>query len=626
MDPGYALHNALKRFAGGEELHAYSYMGCHRDNREGCEGFVFRLWAPNATQVSVVGDWNGWDIGAQPMELAELGVWESFCPHAGEGDAYKYYILGADGVGRYKTDPFAFAICPPPENSGRITCLEGYEWQDEAYRRQQGKRKLLDSPMNIYQLHPASWRQKPDGSCLCYRELEQELIPYLKDMGYTHVELMSIMEPSRLSGKLTLGFYAPDQRYGTARELMTFIDHCHAEGIGVLFEWLPHAFPREEQGLYDFDGTCCYETADPLMNELPGGKGRIFDFGRGEVQSFLMSNGVFWMDLFHADGIRMGSVTAMLYLDYDRREYRPNAYGGKENLDAIAFLRKANRAIFSTRRNAITIAQEHTAFPLVSRPDYDGGLGFLYKWNMGWQRDMVEYLRLDPLWRKGSHSRLTTSMEYAYAENFVLTLPHSLSRREGPLISLLPGEYDDKFADLRAFYGFMMAFPGKKLSFMGNEFAQFDHWEPELPLQWELLDYERHCQFHAYVRALNSLYLRDSCLWNNDTDSGGFAWISMEDRDNSVLAFRRIDRRSREIIAVCNFCPVVREDYRLGLPRLGEYEPILSADALQFGGTGMELPTVTAEKIPYHDLPYSGSFTLPPLSTTYYKRIITPRK
>ncbi len=626
MDPTYALHNSLKRFSVGEELHAYSYMGCHRDSREDCEGFVFRLWAPNAAQVCVVGDWNGWDAHAQPMERIELGVWETFCPEAKEGHAYKYYILGADGVARYKTDPFAFALCAPPENSGRIVCLEGYEWQDELYRRQQGKRKLLDSPMNIYQLHPGSWKRNSDGTCLSYRELEEDLIPYLKDMGYTHVEILSLMEPSRLSGKLTLGFYAPAQCYGSPKELMAFVDRCHQEGIGVLFEWLPYAFPREEQGLYDFDGSCCYESPDPLMNELPGGKGRIFDFGRGEVQSFLMSNGVFWMDLFHGDGIRMGAVTSMLYLDYDRQDYRPNAYGGKENLDAIAFLRKANRAIFSTRRNAITIAQEHTAFPLVSRPDYDGGLGFLYKWNMGWLGDMVEYLRLDPLWRKGSHARLTTSMEYAYAENFVLTLPHSLSRREGPLISLLPGAYDDKFADLRAFYGFMMAFPGKKLSFMGNEFAQFDPWEPDSSLQWDLLEYERHSQFRAYVRALNRLYLKDSCLWNNDTEEGGFAWISMDDRDHSVLAFRRMDRRSREIIAVCNFCPVVREDYRLGLPRMGEYEPVLSGDAAEFGGTGMDLPVVTAEKIPYHDLPYSGSFTLPPLSTTYYKRIVTPRK
>ena len=334
MEQGYTLHNALKRYTGGEELHAYSYMGCHLDSRshggeESREGFVFRLWAPNALQVSLVGDWNGWDVNADPMELLEFGIWECFTQAPKEGDAYKYYILGADGVARYKTDPFAFAICPYPENSGIVTCLEGYDWQDEAYRRQQGKRKLLDSAMNIYQCHLGSWRRHPDGSCLTYRELESELIPYLKDMGYTHVELMSLMEPSRVSGKLTLGFFAPTQAYGSPKELMAFIDHCHQEGIGVLFEWNPYAFPKEEQGLYDFDGSCCYESMDTLMNELPGGKGRIFDFSKGQVQSFLMSNGVFWMDLFHGDGVRIGYVTAMLYLNYDRQSYHPNAYGGK---------------------------------------------------------------------------------------------------------------------------------------------------------------------------------------------------------------------------------------------------------------------------------------------------------
>ncbi len=453
MEQGYALHNALKRFTGGEELHAYSYMGCHRhyrseDEKACCDGFVFRLWAPNAVQLSLGVDWNGWDINAQPMKLLEYGIWECICQEPQEGDSYKYYILGSDGVARYKTDPFAFSICPYPENSAVVTCLEGYEWQDEAYRRQQGKRKLLDSAMNIYQCHLSSWKRGLDGSCMTYDELGTELIPYLKDMGYTHVELMSIMEPSRLSGKLTLGFFAPTGAHGSPKDLMAFVDRCHQEGIGVLFEWNPYAFPKEEQGLYDFDGSCCYESMDTLMNELPRGKGRIFDFSKGQIQSYLMSNGVYWMEQFHADGVRIGYVTAMLYLNYDRQSYHPNVYGGKENLDAIAFLRKANRAIFSTRRNAITIAQEHTAFPLVSRPDYDGGLGFLYKWNMGWLQDMVEYLRLDPLWRKGSHTRLTASMEYAYAENFVLTLPHSLSQEDGPLISLMPGDYDDKFAGL----------------------------------------------------------------------------------------------------------------------------------------------------------------------------------
>ena len=626
MEVNYALHNALKRFVGGDEIHAYSYMGCHWEDRGEQKGFVFRLWAPKAQRVSVVGEWNSWDPQAQPMTYLEYGVWESFSTEAVCGQAYKYCILGADGVERYKTDPFARSYCAPPETSAKVYDGGAYDWQDEVYRRQQGKRKLLDSPMNIYEFHPGSWKRKTDGSCFSYGELEQELIPYIKDMGYTHIELMSVAEPSRLRGELTLGFYAPDCAYGGAEALMHFIDTCHAEGIGVLVEWMPHAFSKEEQGLYDFDGTCCYESADPMMNELVHGQGRLFDFGKGEVQSFLISNAVYWMEQYHADGLRIGSVTAMLYLDYDRQSYHPNIYGGKENLDAIAFLRKLNRAVFSTRRNAITIAEEYTAFPLVTKPDYDGGLGFLYKWNMGWLRDMLQYLKLDPLWRKGSHCRLTASMEYAYAENFVLNLPHRLSLDEGPLIAMLPGKYEYKFADLRAFYGFMMAFPGKKLSFMGNEFAQFAQWKPTGQLDWMLLDYDRHRQFLAYVRALNHLYLKDSCLWNTDTDREGFCWISMDDCDNSVLAFRRIDRRNREIIAVCNFCPVIREHYCLGLPRLGDYEAVLCSDDAAFGGTGMALPVVTAERKPLHGQPYSGEFTLPPLSTTYYKRVISPRK
>ncbi len=626
MEANYALHNALKRFVAGDEIHAYVYMGCHREIRQEQTGFVFRLWAPQAQQVSVVGDWNHWDLQAQPMTYLEYGVWECFTTAPQEGQAYKYYILGADGVGRYKTDPFAQRICPAPENSGQVYSQPSYAWKDELYRRQQGKRKLLDSPMNIYELHLASWRRKEGGSCLSYRELIEELIPYVKNMGYTHIELLSIAEPSRIRGELTLGFYAPAQCHGDPTELMEFVDACHEEGIGVLFEWMPHAFPKEEQGLYDFDGSCCFETSDPMMNELAHGMGRIFDFGKGEVCSFLISNAVYWMEQFHADGLRVGSVTAMLYLDYDRQNYHPNIYGGKENLDAICLLRKLNRAVFSTRRNAITIAEEYTAFPLVTKPDYDGGLGFLYKWNMGWLQDMLRYLQLDPLWRKGSHGRLTASMEYAYAENFVLTLPHSLSLKGGPLISMLPGEGEYRFADLRAFYGFMMAFPGKKLSFMGNEFAQFARWKPAEQLDWELAEQDRHKAFSAYIRDLNLLYVKDSCLWNNDTDQEGFRWISMDDCDNSVLAFRRIDRRNREIIAVCNFCPVTREHYCLGLPRLGEYEPVLSSDDIRYGGTGTAIPTVLAERKPLHGLPYSGEFTLPPLSTTYYKRVINPRK
>ena len=622
MEGNYVLHNALKRFAGGDEIRAYAYMGCHEELRLDRQGYVFRLWAPKAQSVSLVGDWNGWDPQAEPMTYMEYGVWEVFSTEPKLGQAYKFRVLGQDGVARYKTDPFAFSLCPQPENSSRIASGESYCWGDEAYRRQQGKRKLLDSALNIYELHPPSWRKHPDGSCLSYKELEAELIPYVKDMGYTHIELLAPWEPARDGSGLALGFYAPGNCGYDPRELMSFIDHCHREGVGVLIEWNPYAFPKEEQGLYDFDGSCCYELADPLMNEPAGGAARLFDFAKGEVQSFLISNAVYWMEQYHADGLRVSDVTAMLYLDYDRQEYHPNAYGGKENLDAISFLRKLNRAVFSVRRNAITVAEEYTAFPLVTKPDYDGGLGFLYKWNMGWLQNMVEYFRLDPLWRKGSHRRLTAAMEYAYAENFILALPEEPAHGEGRMISMLPGEHEDRFADLRAFYGFMMAFPGKKQSFMGNEFADYMPREPD----WITAGEGRHRQFADYVRELNRLYVKDSCLWNNDTDNGGFSWICMDDCDNSVLAFRRIDRRNREIIAVCNFCPVVREHYCLGLPRGGEYQAVLSSDEERFGGTAMELPPITAEKKPFHGLPYSGEFTLPPLSATYYKRIVNSRK
>jgi 1,4-alpha-glucan branching enzyme len=407
---------------------------------------------------------------------------------------------------------------------------------------------------------------------------------------------------------------------------MKFVDTCHREGIGVLLDWVPAHFPKDEYGLVAFDGTSCYESADPLMNEHPDWKTRIFDLGKGEVQSFLISNAVFWMEQYHVDGIRVDAVSSMLYLDFGRREYRPNRYGGKENLEAIAFLRKLNRAIFAARRNAIPCAEESTAFPLVTKPDYDGGLGFLFKWNMGWMNDMLRYMALDPLWRKGSHELLTFSMTYAFSENYILPLSHDeVVYEKKSLIEKMPGSYDDKFANLRTFFGFMMGHPGKKLSFMGNEIAQFAEWDYKSQINWQLLDYERHRQMQTYVRDLNRFYLENSPLWNNDGDWNGFRWISPDDRDNSVVAFRRIDRRGRELIVVCNFCPVERQNYRIGLPRAGVYEAVFQSDAEQYGGRGTPLPTVVAEKIPMHGLPFSGSLTLAPLSVAFYKRRVRPK-
>ena len=623
-----SLHNILRKFSAGDELRAYAILGCHRAQCDGKNGYIFRVWAPHAQGVSVTGDWNFWNPDDLPMTYLEYGVWEAFSVYAKEGDAYKFCVRRANGSTVYKSDPYGFRTCVLPDTSNRVCTLEGFEWNDTAYRRQQAKRHLLDSPMNIYEMHFGSWRRKPDGSCYRYDELADELIPYLLDMGYTHVELMPITEypydPSW--GYQVTGYYAPTARYGSPQQFMTFVDKCHRAGIGVLLDWVPAHFPKDENGLYEFDGTCCYELSDPMMNEHPDWSTRIFDFGKGEVQSFLISNAVYWLEQYHVDGLRVDAVASMLYLDYGRRDFRPNKFGGRENLEAIAFLRKLNRAVFSVRRNAITAAEESTAFPMVTKPDYDGGLGFLFKWNMGWMNDMLQYMSLDPLWRKGSHNDLTFSMTYAYSENFILPLSHDeVVHGKGSLINKMPGEYDAKFQNLRAFYGFMMAHPGKKLSFMGNEFAQFIEWRHYEQLEWMLLDYDRHRQMHDWVRDLNHFYLDHSCMWNNDSDWNGFRWISADDNANSVVAFRRIDRRGRELICICNFCPVLREHYRLGLPKPGQYEPVLSSDDLKYGGSGTELLTVTAEREPMHGLQYSGEFTLAPLSAMFYQRKTTPR-
>ena len=623
------LKNSVKRFLSGDEIRAYTFMGCHKVQQDGVDGYVFRVWAPNAQAVSVTGDWNFWNAADLPMQRIDGGIWEAFSANAAEGDAYKYCVRRCDGREVFKTDPYGFRTCALPDTSSRICTLGGYNWGDAVYRTRQGKRKLLDSPMNIYEMHFGSWCHKPDGSVHTYEELADLLVPYLKDMGYTHVELMPLAEhPFTPSwGYQVTGYYAPTSRYGEPKQLMHFVDQCHQAGIGVILDWVPAHFPKDEYGLYEFDGTCCYEPPDPMMNEHPEWTTRVFDHGRPEVQSFLISNAVYWLDMYHVDGIRVDAVASMLYLDYGRREYHPNKYGGKENLEAIAFLRKLNRAIFSVRRNAITAAEESTAFPLVTKPDFEGGLGFLFKWNMGWMNDTLQYMALDPLWRKGSHNALTFTMTYAYTENFILPLSHDeVVHLKHSMIEKMPGDYDAKFQNLRAYYGFMMCHPGKKLNFMGNEIGQFREWSESRELDWSVLQYDRHRQLQSYVRDLNHFYLDNSSLWNNDSDWNGFQWIVVDDYDNSVVVFRRIDRRGREIIAVCNFCPVVRQGYRFGLPRPGVYEVAFNSDDVKYGGTGEELSAVTAEKIPCHDLPYSGEFTIAPMSTTIYKRKVTPRK
>ena len=616
-------------FFGGTDSEVYHFLGAHRAQRGGEEGYLFRLWAPNAARVSVVGDFCAWDASAFPMARGEHGLWEKFIPGLKQFDTYKYAVTSAQGKTVLKADPYAFHAETRPGTASKLYDLPPYRWGDGAWRASRASAPVDRSPLNIYEVHLGSWRRRENGDFYDYRSLAHDLADYVAGLGYNCVELMPVTEyPLDDSwGYQCTGYFAATSRYGTPEDMMYLIDHLHQKGICVILDWVPSHFCKDEHGLIDFDGTPCYEYADPLKREHAGWGTRVFDYGRGEVKSFLLSSAAYWLREYHLDGLRVDAVASMLYLDYGRREYHPNKFGGKENLEAIAFLRKLNRAVFSVRRSAITAAEESTAFPLVTKPDYDGGLGFLFKWNMGWMNDMLHYMSLDPLFRKGSHNDLTFSMTYGYSENFILPLSHDeVVHGKCSLINKMPGEYDDKFSNLRVFYGFMMGHPGKKLSFMGNEFAQFIEWNYAQQLDWLLLDYERHRQMQDYVRDLNHFYLDHSSLWNNDSDWNGFQWISADDRDNSVIAFRRIDRRGCELIVICNFCPVTRTDYRLGLPKPGEYEAVFNSDEVRYGGKGTELPVVTAEKEPLHGLPFSGSFTLAPLSVAFYRKKTAPRK
>ena len=619
------LHNAFKRFSLGDELRAYTFLGCHAAERDGVHGYVFRVWAPRAQGVSVTGDWNFWNTEDLPMTLVEYGIWEAFSAYAREGDAYKFYIRRRDGSAVYKSDPYASRNCALPDTSSRICTLDGYTWGDADYRRKQGKRKLLNCPMNIYEMHFGSWRRKPDGSLYTYDELADELVPYLKDMGYTHIELMPLSEyPYEPSwGYQVTGYYAPTFRYGEPKQLMRFVDKCHEAGIGVLLDWVPAHFPKDENGLYEFDGTCCYELEDPLMNEHPDWTTRIFDFGKGEVQSFLISNAVYWLEQYHIDGLRVDAVASMLYLDYNRKqgEWEPNKDGGKENLEAVAFLRKLNNTILGRHPHKYMIAEESTAWPMVTKPASDGGLGFNFKWNMGWMNDMLSYMKTDPLFRAGNHNKVTFSFFYAFSENFVLPISHDeVVHGKGSLINKMPGDYEAKFANLRTFFGYMMAHPGKKLLFMGQEFGQFTEWSEEKQLDWMLLGYDKHTELQTYVKTLNAFYKEHPAFWQIDYSWEGFQWIVPDDFQQSVVAFLRKDAAGKQILVVCNFNPVLREGYTLGAPVSGTYKEVLNSDDEAFGGSGtVHNKSVRTHKKPLHGFEQSITITLPPMSTLYFE-------
>lgn len=615
------LNTCLLEFANGTSSRAYEIMGCHKTKN----GYVFRVWAPNAESVSVVGSFNNWDTSSCPMHSIGYGVWEAEINNGKIFDEYKYYIVKKNKDTVYKSDPYAFHTCTRPDNASKIYDLEGFKWTDSEYLKKKTKKNILKEPVNIYEVHLGSWIMHEDGNFLSYTEMADKLVKYVKSMNYTHIELLPVSEypydPSW--GYQVTGYYAPTSRYGTPEDFMKFVDKFHAAGIGVILDWVGAHFPKDENGLYEFDGSCLYESCDSLKNEHPDWNTRIFDYSRYEVRSFLISNVVYWLDKYHIDGIRVDAVASMLYLDYGKRggQWRPNKFGGNINLDAVKFLQDLNSAAFSYNPSAIMIAEESTAFPMVTKPGYDGGLGFNFKWNMGWMNDMLSYMSLDPLFRKGRQNDLTFSLTYAFSENFILPLSHDeVVHGKGSMIGKMPGNYEDKFASLRAFYGYMMAHPGKKLNFMGNEFAQFVEWNYKKPLEWFLLKYNKHNEMKKYVKDLNDFYLKNNAFWENDTDWSGFKWIAHDDHDQSVISFIRCDTKGREIVVVCNFCPVIRKNYRIGIPE-GEYKAVLSSDSVKYGGTGVRLVRRKSKKIPMHGYEQSISLTLPPLSTVYYTKI-----
>ena len=614
---------ALYFFHEGTNYQSQDYMGCHKTEN----GHVFRTWAPHAAAVSVTGSFCDWDNERWPMKkISSAGVWEAEVPGIQEFDLYKFAIKTPDGRTVLRADPYAVHAETRPGTASRVCDISGYQWGDDRWMERRAAADPVKQPMNIYEIHAGSWKKYPDGSPFDYRKLADELIPYLKEMGYTHVEMMPLGEyPFDGSwGYQVTGYFAPTSRYGTPKDLMAFVDACHQADIGVLLDWVPAHFPRDAHGLREFDGAPCYEYADKRKGEHPDWGTMIFDYGRPEVISFLISSASNWIGNYHFDGLRVDAVASMLYLDYgrDAGNWCPNIYGGNWNLEAIEFLKKFNTYIRGTYPGAITIAEESTAFPKVTAPAEDGGLGFTFKWNMGWMNDTLQYMRTDPFFRKGLHNNLTFSLTYAFSENYILPLSHDeVVHMKGSLIGKMPGEYNVKFANLRAYIAYMFAHPGKKLIFMGGELAQFAEWGEEKVLDWILLDYEMHSKYHQFSKALGDLYRRTAPLWEEDGSWEGFDWLSCDNADQNVISFLRRDKAGDEVIAICNFSSLTLENYSIGVPRRGKYTEIFSSDDTRFGGGGLLNGEVYAKLKPMHGRPYSLSLTLPPFTTFYlYKK------
>jgi len=588
-------------------------------------GVYFALWAPNAVYVSVIGTFNNWDKHKNPMKKRDdCGIWEAFIPNAKKGDLYKYYIVSKNGYQVEKADPYGFFFEVPPKTATVIWDLN-YQWNDRDWMAKRYKKNSFNSPISIYEVHIGSWKKKGWES-LSYVELAKELAEYCKEMGFTHVEFLPVMEhPFYASwGYQVTGYFAPTSRYGTPQDFMYLIDHLHQEGIGVMLDWVPSHFPTDGFALSYFDGTHLYEYEDWRKRFHPDWNSYIFDYGRGEVRSFLLSSAHFWLEKYHVDGLRVDAVASMLYLDYSRKEgeWVPNVYGGKENLEAMDFLRKLNTCLYKDFPDAQTIAEESTSFPMVSRPVYLGGLGFGFKWDMGWMHDTLFYFSKDPVYRKYHHDKLTFSMWYFYHENFILSLSHDeVVHGKGSLINKMPGDWWQKFANLRLLFTYMWCHPGKKLLFMGGEWAQWEEWNHDKGLDWDLLNFPTHKGVQRLVRDLNRIYTTNPALYELDYDPRGFEWIDFSDYEQSVISFLRKDSSKKNILlCVFNFTPVVRYDYRVGVPYGGFWEEILNSDSEYYCGSGVgNMGGLEAENIPWHNRPYSLNLTLPPLAGLIFR-------
>jgi 1,4-alpha-glucan branching enzyme len=620
--------NDIYLFKEGTLYRAYEKLGAHPAVADGRKGTRFAVWAPNAEGVSVVGDFNGWNPDHSPLQPRwdQSGIWEGFIGEVGPGAVYKYHIRSR--LGGYqvdKSDPFAFRCELPPRTASVVTDL-GYEWNDLEWQRDRSRLNALDSPWSIYEVHLGSWRRVPEdhNRPLNYRELAGALADYVIDMGFTHVELMPVMEHPFYGswGYQVTGYYAPTARYGTPQDFMYLVEQLHRRGIGVILDWVPSHFPSDEHGLAYFDGTHLYEHADPRQGYHPEWNSSIFNYGRAEVRDFLGSNALFWLDKYRADALRVDAVASMLYLDYGRRagEWIPNQYGGHENLAAVEFLKQVNAEVYREHPATQTIAEESTAWAMVSRPTYLGGLGFGLKWNMGWMHDTLKYFQTDPIFRKYQHNALTFSIWYAFTENFVLPLSHDeVTHGKGSLLGKMHGDEWQQFANLRLLYGYMWGHPGKKLLFMGSEFGQRREWQHEESLEWHVLQYPLHAGVQRWVRDLNRYYRETPALYELDFSSDGFEWVDANDWEGSVIAFVRKPRaQGREVLVICNFTPLVRENYRVGVPRGGFWRERLNSDAQAYGGSGQgNLGGVEAAPLPSHGRFHSLSLRLPPLGVVF---------